>query len=107
MTDRELYAAAYVAYIANRTLFRDGFDDWIWDNLDFYRTFEAEALKVASTGRKKYAARTIVEYLRHWSAIKQVGSGSYKLNDHWTPSAAQLFRILNPTHADFFEFRKS
>ena len=106
MTDRELYIAAYTAYVLNPDQFLPGFDDWIYDNLHFYRAFEEEALKVARTGKRRYAARTIIEYLRHWTSMQEVSNSSFKINDHWTSSTARLFSILNPLYPDFFEFRK-
>lgn len=75
-------------------------------NLRVYERFEVEALKVARRGFKHYSARTIIEVLRHHSALEDVDA-SFKLNDHATPFYARLFALLNPLHKDLFEFRET
>jgi hypothetical protein len=76
------------------------------DNLHVYHAFEREALRVVRKGFKHYSARTIIEVLRHNSALTEVG-GKWKLNDHHTPSLARLFALLNPEQSDLFDFRES
>lgn len=75
------------------------------DNLHVYAAFEREALQVVRMGWKHYSARTIVEVLRHRSALADTDS-QFKLNDHATPGWARLFALLNPEHAGLFEFRR-
>lgn len=74
-------------------------------NLHVYEAFEREALKVVRRGHTHYSARTIVEVLRHNSALAD-GDVEFKLNDHATPYYARLFTLMNPQHAQLFEFRK-
>lgn len=76
------------------------------ENLHVYEAFEREALAIAARGRKHYSARTIIEVLRHQSALAEVGS-QFKLSDWWTPYLARLFALLNPSHAALFEFREA
>lgn len=73
-------------------------------NLHVYEAFEREAFKVVAKGFVHYSARTIIEVLRHNSALAERG-GPWKLNDHVTPSWARLFALMNPQHAEFFEYR--
>ena len=76
------------------------------DNLHVYEAFEREALKVAQRGFDHYSARTIVEVLRHHTALAET-AGPWKLNDWHTPYLARLFVLLNPRFAHLFEFREA
>ncbi|WP_213956311.1 hypothetical protein [Variovorax sp. dw_954] len=76
------------------------------DNLHVYRAFIGEALKVARKGFQHYSARTIVEVLRHNSALQEA-DGPWKLNNNNTPYLARLFALDYPMHAGLFEFREA
>lgn len=91
---------------AHRFLFTPEFLDYLPDNLHVWYAFEAEALQVARRGFKHYSARTIVEVLRHHSALEEQG-GAWKLNDHNTPYLARTFMLMHPGHAHLFEFREA
>lgn len=86
--------------------FTDRFLAYLPDNLHVYDAFERETLKVAAKGFKHYSARTIIEVLRHHSALHEVG-GPWKLNDHMTPYWARLFALMHPPHAQLFEYREA
>lgn len=96
-----------VLFMANMNAeqFRPDFIPYLRENLHVYFAFEREALRIAAR-RTHYSARTIVEVLRHNSALQEVG-GDWKLSDWWTPHLARLFALLNPQHAQLFEFRES
>ena len=85
--------------------FSDEFCEWIEDNVHIWKAFEREANEVRGRGREHYSARTIVEFLRHHSAVKERG-GMWKINDHSVPYLARLFILLYPEAHGFFEFRK-
>lgn len=85
--------------------FREGFAAWLVDNWSIYRRFEEEALKVRRRGRDHWGANTIIEYLRHQTALEDSG-GEWKVNDRWTSSVARLAALVNPELATFFEFRE-
>lgn len=74
------------------------------DNLNVYEAFERETMRVVRRGYEHYSARTIIEVLRHNSALAG-RSGPWKLNDWHTPYLARLFALLNPSYASLFEFR--
>lgn len=74
------------------------------ENLHVYEAFEYEALRIVRRGFKHYSARTLIEVLRHHSAMEEKG-GHWKLNDWHTPYLARLFALMNPDHAQLFEFR--
>jgi len=77
---------------------------WLPENLHVFTAFEREAKRVAARGFRHYSARTIIEVLRHNSALAETG-GPWKLNDWNTPYLARLFVLAHPEHAGLFEFR--
>lgn len=90
----------------NAERFTADFMAYLPDNLHVYAAFEREALRVAVRGFKHYSARTIIEVLRHHSALAEEG-GAWKLNDWRTPYLARLFALMHPQYAGLFEFREA
>ena len=84
---------------------REEFSEWMLDNEHIWIAFEREALKVSNLGFKHYSARTIIEFLRHHSALQEKGS-HWKINDHVTPYLARLFAAKYPNKKDLFEYRR-
>lgn len=73
---------------------------------ELYQAFEAEALRIIARGFRRYSARTIVEWLRHNSAIQADPTGQFKINDHITPTLARDFMDDHPEAPPrFFEMR--
>ena len=105
MTDLFTSSALAIAN-ANPDSFTPEFLAYLPENLHVYERFEREALKVAAKGFKHYSARTIIEVLRHWSALEEKG-GAWKLNNDQTPYHARLFALCNPLYATLFEFREA
>ncbi len=87
---------------AQPTLFRPEFDAWLAANWLLWRRFEAEALKIARR-RQHWSARTIIEYLRHETGLRE--DGEFKVNNNAAPDCARLFAMLYPMYAKLFEFR--
>lgn len=79
------------------------FVSWVQENEHIYYAFEREALQTAKK-RKHYSAKTIVEFLRHHSLIKENGA-EWKINNYATSHLARLFAQRNPSFKDFFEYR--
>lgn len=75
------------------------------ENLPVFLTFESEALKLAETGRQHYSARTIIEFLRHQTAVR--GNDEFKINNNMAPYYARLFEYRHPEYTGFFEKRTS
>lgn len=96
--------AAIDYVIAFPDQFRPDFYEWLRDNGHVYAEFERRALQVARH-RKHYSARTIIEVMRHETAIGQL-RGDFKINDHATPDLARLFAGLHPNYAGLFSFRR-
>ncbi|MET0312318.1 MAG: hypothetical protein ABW051_09730 [Burkholderiaceae bacterium] len=74
------------------------------DNAHVYYAFEWEALRIIGAGYDHYSANTIIEVLRHHSALAQVGD-RYKLNAKYTCYLARLFALVHPEHEGLFEYR--
>ena len=86
--------------------FTEKFLAYLPDNMHVWNAFEAETLKVIRRGFRRYSARTIIEVLRHHSALAEV-VGPWKLNDWNTPYLARLFDLVHPEHAGLFEKRET
>jgi hypothetical protein len=69
------------------------FAQWCDDNLPIIREFCRQALRVARHGRTHYSARTIIEVIRHESALAEVGSAAadWKINNNRAPDLARAF----------------
>lgn len=90
---------------ADATHYPANFANWLAENPLVWDAFEREALRVARV-RSHYSARTIVEVLRHQTAVRQEGEG-LKLDNDMTPGMARLFAHVHPEHSKLFEFRES
>lgn len=97
-------AIRLVAFYADQ--FPSDFLEYFHGNQHVYRAFKAEALRVVRKGFQHYSARTIIEVLRHNSALNEAG-GAWKLNNDRTPFLARLFALDMPEHRDLFEFRRA
>jgi hypothetical protein len=82
------------------------FSGWLNDNPHIWTGFVEQATSVIDAGYKHYSARTIIEVLRHHSAIAEKGS-AWKLNDHCTAYLARLFALVFPEHIGLFDFRST
>jgi hypothetical protein len=83
------------------------FATWLQDNLHVWRAFVHQATAVVDAGFDHYSARTIVEVLRHHTALTARSSAGWKLNDHCTAYLARLFAACYPAHAKLFAFRST
>jgi hypothetical protein len=87
--------------------FRPDFVDWLRGNTPIWERFDREASAVYARGRRHYSARTIGEYLRHETALKESPEHEWKLNDHRWPDLARLWLLVHPERGGFFELRES
>jgi hypothetical protein len=99
---RRLRAINHVVNEPHR--FRPDFKAYLIDNWNVYAEFERRALHV-SQHRAHYAARTIIEVIRHESAVGEL-FGEYKINNNQIPDLARLFALMNQHHSTLFEFRE-
>ena len=84
-------------------MFRPDFHFWLSENWHIWKAFEGEAIRTWNRGRRHYSARTLAEYLRHETAIRE-SDGEFKINGNFVPCMARLFVLLNPG-MPLFEFR--
>jgi hypothetical protein len=91
---------------ANSSLFRSDFPEWLAANKLIFRRFVKEADLIWAKGRQHYSARTIGEYLRHETALREQGT-TYKLNDHVWPDLARLYLLIRPGREEFFSLRSN
>lgn len=87
-----------------RYLFTPDFAEWLQDNWHVWEAFERHANRVWSRGRRHYSARTIIEVMRHESAVADNGP-EYRLNNNAAPNLARLYMLLYPQAHGFFEVR--
>lgn len=96
--------AQLIALVNASTVYRDGFATWLHDNWNIWLRFEFEAGKLRDRGRKHYSARTIGEYIRHSTALREK-KPTFKVNDHAWPDCARLYMEVHPGAAGFFDLR--
>lgn len=89
----------------DRENFLPTFAGWLADNVHVWRAFEREADKVWARGRRHYSARTILEHLRHETALSD-SRIEFKLNNNVAPDLARLYRLRYPARAELFEVRR-
>lgn len=77
---------------------------FIHENPAIWKRFELEADKAWNRGRRHYSAYTIVEYMRHETALAEVG-GEFKINNNWRPWLARYYQEMHPDRAGLFETR--
>lgn len=79
----------------NRDRFRSDFPVWLAKNESVWKRFEQEANFLWINGRRHYSARTIIEFIRHETAVRQV-DGDFKINNSYVPDLARLYSVLHP-----------
>lgn len=91
----------------NPAQFRNDFVDWLEQNFDSaWLPFEREASRIWKSGRRHYSARTIAEWLRHETSVKEVpNEHGFKLNNNIVPDLARLYELVHPDRDGFFERR--
>lgn len=82
--------------------YRAGFFYWLRDNWHLWKRFVAEADKVRASGRCRYSARTIFEYIRHETVLRE--GAEFKVNNNAAPDCARLYMHMRSC-VGFFELR--
>lgn len=95
---------AILAARNNADILSEEFLIWLPDNLHIWDAFAEEAFNVIRRGYQHYSSYTIVEFIRHHSALAESGS-IYKINNTHRPYLARLFAAMHPQHRELFEFR--
>lgn len=90
--------------VFDTTKYRKDFGAWLGSNNHIWRAFATKANEIWYRGRRHYSARTIVEVLRHESALAEVG-GEWKISNNFIPDLARMYQEAFPDRADLFETR--
>lgn len=104
----ELYRKRFVFHliVSKQDHFRRDFMDWMVLNYAIWIGFEAEADRIWSRGFRRWSGRTIGEYLRHETALREgPNEHGWKLNNNILPDLSRLYMMMHPDRADFFETR--
>lgn len=88
----------------NAGQFTTGFLEWLADNRKIWERFENEANKLWNRKIKHWSARTIIEFLRHETALFDTDR-TFKINNNIAPDLARLYRLRYPDRAEFFDTR--
>jgi hypothetical protein len=90
----------------NPDQFSDDFIEWLPDNAHVWDAFVREVFRIRGRGYKHYSSYTIVEYLRHHSAVAEKSEhGEWKINNNHRPYLSRLFDLKYPEAAGMFEYR--
>ena len=91
---------------AHPGMFRKDFEDWLRTNNRVWRAFADQADRIWDRGTRRYSARTIGEWLRHETAMREApNEHGWKLNDHFWPDLARLYMLMHLDRDGFFERR--
>lgn len=96
----------------NDGLFQPKFAKWLAQNWGLWLAFVGQAEAVWSTGKRHYSARTIIEFLRHQTSLRQATyeegpSGSpLKINNSYVPDIGRLYGLVYAGRETFFECRQ-
>jgi hypothetical protein len=88
----------------DRSQYRADFAAWLMSNQAIWLRFCMEANRVWDRGRRHYSARTILEYMRHETALTDT-TVEVKITNNFCPDMARLFAATYPERAGLFEFR--
>jgi hypothetical protein len=87
------------------SMFRPEFRAWLEANWTIWLAFKQEADRIWARGRRHYAARTIIEWLRHETALQEQPVAEFKINGNFVPDLARLYLVFHPERDGFFELR--
>jgi hypothetical protein len=73
-------------------------------NINLYTQFAIEAHRIKSKGRHHYSARTIIEFLRHETAIHD-NNLDFKINNNIAPLLAKVSMFMFPELKGLFHTR--
>lgn len=84
---------------------RPEFMAWLGENWVIWERFEREANRLWLRGRTHYSAKTIIEYIRHETALYEQG-GEWKINNSVSADLSRYYIDKYPDRAGFFEMRR-
>lgn len=108
MNQPDLFSPTTVVEFAQRNADKlsQEFLDWLPKNLHIWDAFQKETFKVIRMGFQHYSSRTIIEVLRHHTALTERDS-QWKISNNVQPYLSRLFAAMYPLHAGLFEFKST
>lgn len=88
----------------NEGMFRKEFYSWLEANWHIWERFEIEAEHVWNRGREHYSARTLIEFIRHETFIRE-SKTNFKVNNSYVPDIGRLYGLIHQHRRGFFECR--
>lgn len=86
---------AFHTVCANQLAFRRDFMDWLSLNWHVWLAFEEEANRLWKRGCRHYSARTIGEFLRHQTAVREgPNEHGFKINNNFFPDLGRLYMLM-------------
>ena len=82
------------------------FWSWLAKNEHIYQQFIDLALQMKRRGRKKWAAKGVIEVIRWHTALHSDGD-IFKINNNYAPGLARLAMLEYKELEGFFELRNS
>ena len=92
--------------VSEATAISAEFGAWVAANPTIVARFFIEAHKVWVQGRRKYGARTIIEFLRHQTSLAEANNPAFKINNNAAPKLARLYLRIYPERDGLFELRE-
>lgn len=74
------------------------------ENMNIWKKYEAEALRLIDLGAKRLGSKMIFENLRTDPTLNT--QAEFKVQNNYTPHYARVFALKYPQHADKFVFKK-
>lgn len=93
-------------------LFQPKFAGWLAQNWGLWVAFVMQAEAVWQAGKRHYSARTIIEFLRHQTSLRQAtveegpSGNPLKINNSYVPDIGRLYGLVYPARETFFECRQ-
>lgn len=95
-------AAEVLKVRENADQFREGFEAWLIANWHIWREFSKQA-DIVEQRFAHYSARTIIEWMRHHTALAESNGLGWKINNNVIPDLARLYMLMKAP--GFFETR--
>ena len=102
--DTEALAYALEVVKKNDGMFRKEFYAWLAANWHVWQRFQVEAERVWGRGREHYSARTLIEFIRHETFIRE-SKTNFKVNNSYVPDIGRLYGLIHTDRRGFFECR--
>lgn len=80
------------------------FLQWLVENQHIWKRFEREANRLWNKGRRHYSSKTIIEFLRHETALYEQDS-EWKINNNFSSSLSRYYIENYPDRSELFELR--